>query len=687
MELFKRKIPNNSTLEIAQMLLDNEIFLFKIWPSYKFEKELTWSEDPYNDKTWKFYLHSLEMVGLLVNAYEITSDFRYLDKSRWYIESWLHHNPLSEKGKNEGAWSGHGAANRLINILHFWAFYKEADSGVEEFKQKITPALIEHGLFLMSDENYEDYNHGIFQDQALLELGVFFPNLEHSEMWIRKARNRLIERFNKDVSSSGVHKEHSPSYHVVVMQLFISIKKFMDYYKIDYPEDFTTKLSLMQDYLAHIVKWDGTIPIIGDTGQGKVLNSVAQDQILSDYWLYRVSKGKKGKIFPWNFKSYMDSGIAIFRDDVKNKRNSIYWLYTAAFNSIIHKHADDLSFVLSFGETEYLVDSGKYNYKEKDEYRKYFRSVFGHNSIAVDGKSYALTKEQVGKSYILDSGQKSEYSYVIGQHELYPGIVITRVLIQLHDSALLIHDKIVSEKVHEYTQIFNVGKDVEVLQESMNIICMKSKINTTSILLKQLAGVDNISYFCGEEEPIFGWQSYHFNQKHPIQSIHSSKKGKTADFVTLINFSEYKQIEHVEVSNKNENPSYIFMDKNENIVQWITLEESTDDMEENIKIHLGNKNWELFSNNRIGYKIFRCNLRLDKKKIGDNYYVKFDDVYFENKYADQFDSGELADIYSNGYLYISLSNNFTGWIDKQIPTEEEITNFFKKHHLYLIMKH
>ncbi|HDR4368332.1 TPA: heparinase II/III family protein [Bacillus cereus] len=685
MELFKRKTPNNSTLDIAHMLLDNEIFLFKIWPSYKFGTDLTWNEDPYNDKTWRFYLHSLEMVGLLVNAYEITGESKYINKSKWYIESWIQKNFVPEKNKDEVVWSGHGAANRLINILHFWCFYKEMLDSAEKFKKEITPVLIEHGLFLMKDENYEDYNHGIFQDQALLELGVFFPELEYSGVWVNKARKRLIERFNQDVSSSGVHMEHSPSYHVVVMQLFLSIKKFMDYYKIDYPTDFVAKLSLMQDYLAYIVKKDGTIPIIGDSGHGKVLNSIAQDQILSDYWLYRVSKGKKGSIPPEKFKSYIDSGVAIYRDDVKNGKNSIYWLYSAAFNSVIHKHADDLSFVLNFGETEYFADAGKYNYKENDKYRKYFRSVFAHNSIAVDGKSYGLKKEQVGKSYIIDSGNTNEYSYVVGQHKLYPGVIITRTLIQIHDGALLIYDKILSDEVHNYTQIFNLGKDVEILARNIHKICMKNKTHSSSISLKQLLKVDSISDFYGETEPIYGWQSHDFNQKHPIQAIHFSKKGTDAEFVTLINFKGYIDIEHVEISNENGRQVYIFIDRDKNVVQKITLEEPINNIKKDIKksdkISLNIREWELFSNNRVGYKIFRSNL--NKRKVDKAYYVKFDDICLENKYANDFDSGELADIYSNGYLYISLSNTFTGWDDKQVPSGAEIVNFFSKHHVHL----
>ena len=93
-----------------------------------------------------------------------------------------------------------------------------------------------------------------------------------------------------------------------------------------------------------------------------------------------------------------------------------YFLFTAGYHSNTHKHADDLSFLLSYGKTDFFVDSGKYNYNEANVYRKYFRSTMAHNTITVDGKSYPLTKEQVNKSRIDHYKTTSSYSYVIGSH-------------------------------------------------------------------------------------------------------------------------------------------------------------------------------------------------------------------------------------------------------------------------------
>lgn len=58
-----------------------------------------------------------------------------------------------------------------------------------------------------------------------------------------------------------------------------------------------------------------------------------------------------------------------------------------------HAHADALSFWLSYGGREFLVDPGTYTY-EWSKWRTYFRSTAAHNTIRVDPREQA---EQAGQ--------------------------------------------------------------------------------------------------------------------------------------------------------------------------------------------------------------------------------------------------------------------------------------------------
>ena len=50
-----------------------------------------------------------------------------------------------------------------------------------------------------------------------------------------------------------------------------------------------------------------------------------------------------------------------------------------------HGHADCLSFVLSLGGVQVLVDPGTYCYHSDPKWREYFKGTSAHNTVRVDG--------------------------------------------------------------------------------------------------------------------------------------------------------------------------------------------------------------------------------------------------------------------------------------------------------------
>src|SRR5690606_17077099 len=218
------------------------------------------------------------------------------------------------------------------------------------------------------------------------------------------------------------------------------------------------------------------------------------------------------------------------------KGKKIYLLFSAAFHSLTHKHADDLSFLLSINNTDFFVDSGKYNYKEKDPFRKYFRSTYAHNTITVGRKSYELTRSNIGKSTIDYSGFSSDYSYVSAVHTFYPGVIVRRIIVYLRTSdSIIIYDELDSEKLQTYSQIFNIGKDVGVTISTKNKIMLKSKLDNTTIEMLQLNPITEFKNYNGNSDPIYGWQSSAFNKKHPITQLQFSNKASNGNYKTVIN--------------------------------------------------------------------------------------------------------------------------------------------------------
>lgn len=547
--IFRRAQSNKDFIATAEEIVDGGLYVHASWPVVKVENIL-WDEDPYTDTTWCFYLHSLDIVGYLMNAYELKSAESYLKKAQEIIKSWIMANPSKENQMSPAAWKDHSVANRVVNMIHFWTYYEKSTIYNEDFANKMKASLNLHGDFLEDDNNHTfTNNHGIFQDRSLIELAIIFPDFPNSKRWYDKAINRFMQHVEKDISPSGVHLEHSDAYHIIVMRLFSSIDEFLRYHKRERTE-LTSLLNQMEEFLAYATKPNYRIPTNGDSGPDRIGFLVEKD-IKNPYLLYAKSKGKMGKK-PAKSILYKDAGTAIIRNNWKFDNQQLYLRFLAAFHSKVHKHADDLSFLLSIGETDYFVDSGKYNYRERDEYRQYFRSTLAHNTITINKKSYPIDGKLIGKSKITNFKDDEQYTFVQGQHKLYPGVTVTRSILYLRErEAILIFDELNSKVENTYSQIFNIGEHVTLIPISKKRCLLESKLNGKMIELLQLNHVTEYRQYSGSKEPIAGWYSEKFNEKKPIEQLQFTNKGIGLEYRTVINTSMDKGVKNYSVSKLN----------------------------------------------------------------------------------------------------------------------------------------
>lgn len=559
--LFKNSINANPDI-VSDELIHNKLFVHPSWESIPFNDNIDWKQDPFKNRTWCFYLHSLTPINYLITAYEKNHKIEYIKKATDIISSWLEANDSLDLEPSEYAWKDHSSANRVVALIFFWNSYKKSEIFNKKFEHRLFKSLQRHGSFLFDDKNYNHRNnHGAYQDRSLLELAVIFPEWDKNHLWFNKAKERLMIYLQRFVSPLGIHKEHSASYHILMLKMLWDIDKFLIYHNHRVPE-LSDIVYNMEDYLAYIVKPDGKVPMTGDSGPDAV-KFLKQDDIKNPHLLYVRTEGKKG-IKPANEIVYKKDGIGIFRGECENK-NPMYFKFLSAFHSLAHKHADDLSFLLSIGKTDFFVDSGKYNYQEKDEYRKYFRSSMAHNGITVNRKSYELRSNQSGKSKIKKYEIKNDYSYITAIHTLYPSVKINRTIIYLKKcSSILIHDQIESSTQRTYSQIFNIGKNVIIDPLSKKKIILSSTIESKSIELLQINHVTEFKNYKGETNPIAGWQSTSFNEKHPIHQLQFSNKGNDMEYKTIINLNSKKGIKYFSLKNMQEIKMYsvIFKDNN-----------------------------------------------------------------------------------------------------------------------------
>ncbi|MEH6939154.1 heparinase II/III family protein [Bacillus sp. JJ664] len=540
-QYIQRIKPSKSVVSFADQIIDNKIYLGSQFPIYQLDNEITWKEDPFKNRTWQLFLHSFEHVGYLLSAYEYTNDVKYLIKSEYFIKSWQKVNSNPKKATSPWAWYTNSVPIRTVYLIQFANLYKLSSIYNESNYNEIVDLIIEHGSFLANNNNYVwDSNHGIFQDQALIEIAVLFPNLTKSSEWYNIGTNRLKRHVESLITTDGITKEHSISYQIVVIDLIrqiLPLLKESDNTKL-YLEN---KIGLLEDTLATFTQPNGTIPQYGDSKNSYVANkNLNVNEIRGNKLKYLNTNGQFG-VNPFTDILYKNSGISIFRN--RNNNVQSYLFFVSAFHSTVHKHADDLSFIFTKGNTEFFVDSGLYNYELNDSYRNYLISTYAHNTITIDNKSYQITKENIGKAKIQSGYIYPDYSYVVGKHTLYPGVIVQRVLLYLKESdTVLIFDKIISKKIHTYSKVFNLGENVNLSQRGKNEFNLTSKIDQNKLEFINLDVNAMYQSYYGSKNPIAGFKSNTFNKIIPINQMRFTVKGSNYNFRSIINSNIYSGV-------------------------------------------------------------------------------------------------------------------------------------------------
>lgn len=518
---------------LADGILDNRYWLHDGWDEVKLPSDLTWKEDPFQNRSWQLYLHNMIFLEYLTEAYRHTQDDKYLEKGKALVVDWVSNNPYDEPA-TEMSWHDHGTAVRLMNFIRFFEVWRLSGDNDDDFAAVILGSIREHADRLASKEFYNpNNNHGIIQSKSLLQAGVLFPHFPESNEWIKLAQTRLTQQAEGDVAPDGVHKEHSPYYHLFVLKSLLDIRDFEKAHDFSVGKTFDERIEKMVDVITYLFKPNQTMPILGDSAN----NIDLKEEELESFpeALYSFTQGKKGNKPAEVDQIYQAGGYAIFRSDWEDSdgfEDTVHLVFTNAFHSRAHKQADDLSFELYGYGQDWVVDSGKYNYKKDDPFRDYMMSVRAHNTIGVDGEEPDLSLANAAGSGIREGKTENGYAWVEGSHQLYDGVTITRRLVYLKPDIILVRDKIRSDQPHRYTQYIHLAPGIKAEGRKQHMTA-KGK-DGASMEIRQLDPVDDVKIIEGEEDPVQGWVSTRTNEKKPNPALQYEKEGTNVTFATVL---------------------------------------------------------------------------------------------------------------------------------------------------------
>ncbi|GAA1103382.1 hypothetical protein GCM10009642_47430 [Nocardiopsis metallicus] len=396
-------------------------------------------------------------------------------------------------------------------------------------------------------------NHGFYVAAGQMALVRRLRGLPGMGPHREQARARVHQLIQSQFTSTGVHREHSPDYHKMVLNTFEGLvaSGLLD------RAEFAPLIDRIQEALAWFVLPNSRLAMFGDTIHRDVLQE-HRTCALNPALEFVLTQGAHGKPPGDRWRSFDDAGYFVARDrwptGPQDYGDCSYLAQTASFHSRVHKHADDLSMVWYDRGHELLVDSGKFGYPNRTTpdselgragfyyahpSRVYVESTRAHNTVEIDGRSYQRRGVKPYGSGLLQAGEHQGVLYS-GTHVRHNKTIRhARVLAFRPGEWLLVYawlwDNL--EQPHTYTQRFHFAPELDLCAVGAGF---EAALPDTRLHVAPLLPATPLDPVRGQNEPdLLGWISRQDGELRPCWTSAYQINGEAScSMATLLGFGE-----------------------------------------------------------------------------------------------------------------------------------------------------
>jgi hypothetical protein len=413
-----------------------------------------------------------------------------------------------------------------------------------------------HAAALADDQRFAAHsNHGFYFAAGQLAMAHRFPGLSCMRDAEEQALSRLHRLMDIQFTPEGVHREHSPDYHRMVLDTFRGLLES----GLFPASEFKQLSDRIQEALSWFVLPNGSLAMFGDSPHRQMTrdeSSAFDNKSLQ----FVLSGGRLGKPPGEPIRAFPASGYVVIRSGWPSGPDDFAgWSYlaqTCAFHSRVHKHADDLSFVWYDRGHELLTDAGRYGYLEPtspgsalwkegywyaDPNRVYVESTRAHNTVEIDGRSFPRRRVTPYGSALKKWGEWAGIYFTVSGVRHMESIQHSRVLLFRPEEWLIVYDFLRDDngKPHQFAQHFHFAPELEIVPGnhtlSLDLPEKAGRLHMTSLL-----DAEAMEPMKAQEEPeLSGWISREDGEMIPCWTAGYLALDVTQyAFVTLFSFSE-----------------------------------------------------------------------------------------------------------------------------------------------------
>ncbi|MFI9310656.1 alginate lyase family protein [Streptomyces triculaminicus] len=534
------------------------------------------NEDAVGDikQIWELSRH--QHLTVLATAYAITGNERYAERVAEHLRSWWAANPPL-RGVH---WiSGIELGIRLLSwvwirrLLDGWPDV----AGLFEDNPVALKQIWHHQRWLAAfpSRGSSANNHVIAEAAGQFAAACAFGWFPSSARWRAGALRSLERHLRGNTFASGLNRELATEYHGLVLELGLAAVAEADAAGVPVPASVRLVLLRMTDALAAVVDNRLRPPRQGDADDG---HGLIVDGAGTDRWASLLATGDAvfgrlawwpvvtgtdvrtpllaALIRPYSNKGtapavtrpasrpahFADAGMTILRGPEE------VWCRCDGgphgFLSIAaHAHADALSVEVRHDGVDVLADPGTFCYHGQPEWRQYFRSTLGHNTLQLDGGDQSVsggpflwTRHARSRVLVADTSGEGLARWC-AEHDGYQRSAHRRwVELTAASQELRVVDEVSGPRraVH---LAFHLGPAIAADLVGNRAVLTWNRDGEDRSAELDLPGELSWRAHRGESDPPLGWYSAGFGRKEPTTTLVGTGFADGAEgFITVLRF-------------------------------------------------------------------------------------------------------------------------------------------------------
>ncbi|MFI1170268.1 alginate lyase family protein [Streptomyces melanogenes] len=517
-----------------------------------------------------------QYLTVLAAAYALTGNERYAERVAQHLRSWWTANPPL-RGVH---WiSGIELGIRLLSWVWIRRLLDGWPGAADLFEDNpVARNQIWHHqrwLAAFPSRGSSANNHVIAEAAGQFAAACAFGWFPSSARWRADALRSLERHLRSNTFVSGFNRELASEYHGLVLELGLAAVAEADAAGVPVPASVRLVLLRMTDALAAVVDNRLRPPRQGDADDG---HGLVVDGAGTDRWASLLATGDAvfGRLAWWPEVTgtdvrtpllaalirpyakngtvtrpssrpahFADAGMTILR--TPEETGEIWCRCDGGphgFLSIAaHAHADALSVEVRHDGVDVLADPGTYCYHGQPEWRQYFRSTLGHNTLELDGGDQSVsggpflwTRHARSRVLVADTSDAGAVRWC-AEHDGYePSVHRRRVELTAAAKELRVVDEVRGDR-RAVRLAFHLGPAITAdLVENRAVLTWTRDGEDRSAEL-DLPGQLTWRAHRGETNPPLGWYSAGFGRKEPTTTLVGTGFADGAQgFTTVLRF-------------------------------------------------------------------------------------------------------------------------------------------------------